>query len=146
MQDRFFDEDRKAGHLLWLVPPITQINIALKLDDEVEGILFWEKDIPFAKSLGNEVWRWKTLWQSTDWELPNNLLLALVACDEHPSPSSHCLHLTDHKSRSWVIVFTNNTNQDLFKVSNVRRAILSSRTDCHTLLREIWGRRYANPM
>ena len=146
MQDRFFDEDRKAGHLLWLVPSITQINMALKLDNEVDGILFWEKDIPFPKSLGNEVWRWKTLWQSTDWELPNNLLLALVACDEHPSPSSHCLHLTDHKSRSWVIVFTNNTNQDLFKVSNVRRAILSSRSDCQTLLREIWGRRYANPL
>ena len=38
---------------------------------------FWEKDIPSLKSLGNEVRRWKTLWQSTDRELPNNLLLAL---------------------------------------------------------------------
>ena len=45
-------------------------------------MLFWEKDIPFLNSLGNEVCRWKTLWQSTVRELPNNLLLALNVCDE----------------------------------------------------------------
>ena len=45
-------------------------------------MLFWEKDIPFPKSLGNEVRRWKTLWQSTDRELPNSLLLALGVCNE----------------------------------------------------------------
>ena len=45
-------------------------------------MLFWEKDNPFPKSLENEVLRWKTLWQSIDRELPNNLLLALGACDE----------------------------------------------------------------
>ena len=40
----------------------------MQLDDEVEGMLVWEKDIPFVKSLGNEEGRWKTLWQSTDRE------------------------------------------------------------------------------
>ena len=49
---------------------------------EVKGMPFWEKDTPFLKSLGNEVCRRKTLWQSTDRELPNNLLLALNVCDE----------------------------------------------------------------
>ena len=52
--------------LLWRVI----VNKALQLDDEVEGMLLWEKDITFLKSLENEERRWKTLWQSTDRELP----------------------------------------------------------------------------
>ena len=51
MQDRFSDEDRRARHLLCLVPSII-VNKALQLDDEVEGMLFCKKDIPFIKSLG----------------------------------------------------------------------------------------------
>ena len=43
MQDRFSDEDRHARHLLCVVPSII-VNRALQLDDEVEGMLFWEKD------------------------------------------------------------------------------------------------------
>ena len=81
MQDRFSVEDRHARHLLCAVPSII-VNKALQLDDEVEGMLFWGKDIPFLKSLGNEVRRWKTLWHSTDRELPNNFLLELGVCDE----------------------------------------------------------------
>ena len=61
MQDRFSVEDRHASHLLCAVPSII-VNKALQLDDEVEGMLFWEKDNPFPKSLGIEVLRWKTLW------------------------------------------------------------------------------------
>ena len=61
MQDRFCKGDRHARHLLCLVPSII-VKTALQLDDEVEGILFWEKDIPFLKSLsGNEVRRSQTL-------------------------------------------------------------------------------------
>ena len=41
-QDQFSDEDRHARHLLCVVPS-TIVNRALQLD-EVEGILFWEKD------------------------------------------------------------------------------------------------------
>ena len=52
---------------------------------------FWEKDIPFPKFLRNEVSSWKTLWKSTDRELPNNLLLALGACDEDAFPNIHRL-------------------------------------------------------
>ena len=52
MQRRFSDEDRHAQDLLRVVPSII-VNKALWLDDEVEGMLFWEKDIPFLKSLGN---------------------------------------------------------------------------------------------
>ena len=81
MQGRFSDEDRQTRHLLCVVPSIIA-NKALQLDDEVEGMLSWEEDyIPFLKSLGNWVLsRWKTLWQSTDRELPNNLILAPAWC------------------------------------------------------------------
>ena len=72
MQDGFSDEDRHARHLHCVVLSII-INKALQLDDEVKGMLLLEKDIPFLKFLGDEVRRWKTLWQSTDRELPNNL-------------------------------------------------------------------------
>ena len=43
MQDRFSEEDRHARHLLCVVQSII-VNRALQLDDEVEGMLFWEKD------------------------------------------------------------------------------------------------------
>ena len=53
MQGRFSDEDGHARHLLCAMPS-TIVNKALQLEyDEVEGMLFWEKDIPFLKSLGN---------------------------------------------------------------------------------------------
>ena len=90
MQDRFSDEDRHARHLLFLVPSI-MVNKALQLDDEVEGMLLCEKEIPILKSLGNKVHRWKRLWQSTDRELPNKLLLVLGVCDEDALPNIYCL-------------------------------------------------------
>ena len=52
MQGWFSDKDRQARHLLCVVPSII-VNEALRLDDEVESIPFWEKDIPFLKSLRN---------------------------------------------------------------------------------------------
>ena len=88
LQDRLSDEDRHARHLLCLVPSII-VNKELHLD---EGMLYWEKDIPFPKSLGNEVRRWKTLWQLTNRELPNTLLLALGACDEDTFPNIHYIY------------------------------------------------------
>ena len=58
-QDRFFDKDLHARNLLDLLQSII-VYQALQLDDEVEGMLFCVKDIPFPKSLGNEVLGWKT--------------------------------------------------------------------------------------
>ena len=48
MQDRLSDEDRHARHLLCLVSSIVVYKV-LQLDDE--GMLFWEKDIPFLNPL-----------------------------------------------------------------------------------------------
>ena len=100
MQDRFSDEDRRARHLLYLVPSII-VNNTLELSEATEGMFFWENDLPFPKSLGNELRRLQTMWESAEKELPSNLLLALGACDEdpcfsnHPSSSSHCMHPTN---------------------------------------------------
>ena len=56
MQDRFSDEDRHACHLFYLVPSII-FNNTLELSEATEGMLFWENDLPFPKSLGNELRR-----------------------------------------------------------------------------------------
>ena len=88
VQDRFSDEDHHACHLLY----------PLELSEATEGMLFWENHLPFSKSLGNELRRWQTMWQSAEKELLSDLLLALGACDvrgcfpKHPSSSSHCMH------------------------------------------------------
>jgi len=92
MQDRFSDEDRHAHHLLYLVPSIIVKN-TLELSEATEGMLFWGNDLPFPKSLGNELRRWKTMWQSAEKERPSNLLLALGACDEDAFPNIHRLLL-----------------------------------------------------
>ena len=93
MQDRFSDEDRHARHLLYLVPSIIG-NDTLELSEATEGMLFWENDLPFPKSLGNELRRWQSMWQSAEKELPSNdLLLALGACDVDAFPNIHRLLL-----------------------------------------------------
>ena len=92
MEDRFSVEDRHARHLLYLVPSIIVQN-TMELSEATKGMLFWENDLPFPKSLGNELRRWQTMWQSTEKDLPNNLLLALGACDEDAFPNIHRLLL-----------------------------------------------------
>ena len=92
MQDRFSDEDRRARHLLYPVPS-TVVNNTLELSEATEGMLFWENDLPFPKSLGNELRRWQTMWQSAEKELPSNLLLALGACEEDTFQNIHRLLL-----------------------------------------------------
>ena len=94
MQGRFSDEDSHARHLLYLVPStIVTCNSALELSEATEGMLFWENDLPFPKSLENELRRWQTLWQSAEKELPSDLLLALGACDVDAFPNINRLLL-----------------------------------------------------
>ena len=56
MQDRFSDEDHHARHLFYLVPSII-VNNTRELSEATDGMLFWENDLPFPKSLGNELRR-----------------------------------------------------------------------------------------
>ena len=89
-QDRLSDEYCHARHLHYLVPSII-INNTLKVSEATEGMLFWENDLPFPKSLGNKLRRWQIMWQSAEKELPSNLLLALAACDEDAFSNIHRL-------------------------------------------------------
>ena len=54
MQDQLSDEDRHARHLLCLVPSIIANN-TLELSETTEAMLFWENELPFPKSLANEL-------------------------------------------------------------------------------------------
>jgi hypothetical protein len=64
------------------------------------GLRLWGSDIPFRKSLENEVSRWKSLWhrkatdvnqEDCDSLLPHNLLQTLRVCDSDSFPNIHCL-------------------------------------------------------
>ena len=123
MQHRFSDEDRHARHLLYLVPSII-VNNTLELSEATEGMLFWENDLPFPKSHGNELRRWQTMWQSTEKELQSHLLLALGACDKDAFPNIHRLLLiactlpisSVEAERSFSLM---PTDQDLHQVNDV---------------------------
>ena len=78
--------------MLYLVPSII-VNNTLELSEATEGMLFWENDLPFLKSLGNELRRWQTMWQSAQKELSSDLLPALGACDMDAFPNIHRLLL-----------------------------------------------------
>ena len=74
--------------MLYQVPSITVNNI-LELSEATENMLLWENDFRFPKSLGNELRRWQTMWQSAEKEPPSNLVLALGACDVDAFPNIH---------------------------------------------------------
>ena len=59
------------GRVEGVVTPLWEVFelVWSQLDDDVEGILGERHFI--SQILGNEVRRWKTLWQSTDRVLPN---------------------------------------------------------------------------
>ena len=98
MRDRFTNEDRHARHLLHLVPSII-VNDTLELSKATEGMMFWENDLPFPKSLGNELRIWQIMRQSAEKELPSNLLLALGTCDGDAFPNIFfSLHAPYHGS------------------------------------------------
>ena len=96
VQDLFSDEDRYACHLLYLVPSII-FNNTLELSEATEGMLFWENDLPFPKSLGNELQRWQIMWQSAEKELQSNLLFqtSIVFFSLHASYQSVVRKLRD---------------------------------------------------
>ena len=70
-------------------------------DNILDNLLKWEIDLPFPKSLPNELRRWEGLWRAKmllnkDKEqtaIPNNLVQALSACDIDSFPNVHRLLL-----------------------------------------------------
>ena len=93
----------KPAILFNLVPAIF-----LPKEDELatikDELLFWKDDLPFPKSLDQELRRWEDLWkrkktspfgydqeQLPTVNIPDNFLLSLTACDSHSFPNIHRL-------------------------------------------------------
>ena len=103
MVERFSDEGHHASNLLCLVPSML-LSSGINPIEKLEGMLHWEKDLPFAKSLQNELIRWQALWEfkrrdgesqitKADISVPDNLLFSLGACDTDWFPNIHHLLL-----------------------------------------------------
>ena len=65
MVERFRGKERQAGALLFLVPSEMSTRTE-EYQEHIEGMLNWERDLPFPKSLGSELRRWQALWQHKD--------------------------------------------------------------------------------
>lgn len=68
MVERLTGDGRHASALLCLVPSILLYS-GVELSDNLDGLLHWEIDLPFPKSLGNELRRWHALWENRNDEL-----------------------------------------------------------------------------
>ena len=123
MRERF--NDGQAIHVRSLLCLVPTLLVRSDIDplENVRGMFYWERDLPFPKSLRSEVRRWQSLWRGRSQEmqnatkrrseretaLPNNLLLALGACDSQSYPNVYRLLLiysTYHKCGSGAVVFT----------------------------------------
>ena len=101
MTERFSAEGRHASSLLCLVPSILLCSATDEiLSDNLQGMLYWERDLPFPRSLANELVRWHALWRRKESErqasgesssIPENLLHTLGSCDIDAFPNIHSL-------------------------------------------------------
>ena len=93
-----------------LLCPLLTLLVRSDVDpmESVDGMLHWQADLPFPKSLRGEVGRWQSVWQSKYQEFKKqgkeskrarrpypttNLLLDLGACDSRLYPNVHRLLL-----------------------------------------------------
>ncbi len=97
MKERFSEDQRHAQGLLRLLPSVI-ISENEPVDRMLESLQFYEGDLPFPRSLGNELRRWNALWHKKGTEnvsgsglVPSNLLLTLGACDRDSFPNIHRL-------------------------------------------------------
>ena len=146
MQDRFSDEDHHARHLFYLVPSII-VNNTRELSEATDGMLFWENDLPFPKSLGNELRRLQIMWQAAEKELPSTTIFY-----SHLARVTRMLFQTSivffslHAPYQSVLrklssPFAHEMDQDVHQINDMRRALFRCRHYCCALPREIRGRR-----
>ena len=93
LDERFSTEGKNAYSLLCLVPSIIASE-GLILTEKIDDPLYWERDLPFPQSLGNELRRWQKLWQRQKDNIPDNLLSSLSSCDKDTFPNIYQLLLT----------------------------------------------------
>ena len=94
LQDRFSSQHSHVKNLL-LVPSVLAIyEEPLDLQYTLEGLKYWNADLPLSSSLENELRRWNALWmekQATSESLPDNLLKALASCEQDSFPNIHSI-------------------------------------------------------
>lgn len=105
MKERFSAERSHAQRLLFLVPSIVSSDSSTaSAEDAMEALLYWEKDLPFPRSLRNELRRWQVIWKNSKSQshqaerqrecnspIPDTFLLALASCDIDSFPNIHQL-------------------------------------------------------
>ena len=106
MRERSNGEQDNVRALLCLLPTFL-VRSDVDPMKSVDGMLHWQADPPFQKSLRGKARRWQSVWQSKYQSMlearkrgqeckkaiPNNLLLALGACDSRLYPNVHRLLL-----------------------------------------------------
>ena len=94
LQDRFSSQHSHVKNL-FLVPSIlTSYEEPFNLQSTLEGLKYWNADLPLPSSLENELRRWNALWmekQATSESSPDNLLKALASCDQDSFPNIHSI-------------------------------------------------------
>ena len=106
LRKRFNGDQDNIQALLCLVPTHL-VRSDVDPMEEVDGMMHWQTDLPFPKSIRSEVRRWQSVWQGKSQEMQekrkrgqectkvilNNLLMALGACDSQMYPNVHRLLL-----------------------------------------------------
>ena len=115
MKERFSEDQCHAQGLLHLLPSVIKATTTENepVDSTLESLLHYKGDLPFPRSLGNELRRWNALWHKKGTEivsdstghLPNNLLLTLGACDRDSFPNIHYLLVMDRIHKYFTSIF-----------------------------------------
>ena len=106
LRERFNGDQDNIQAVLCLVPTLL-VRSDVDPMERVDGMLHWQTDLPFSKSLGSEVKGWQSIWQGNYQEMqerrkrrqectkviPNNLLLATGASDSQMYPNVYRLLL-----------------------------------------------------
>ena len=93
LKDRFHGESRHTLSLLSLIPSLL-ISSKVQHLHHLDGLQFWDADLPCPKSLSSELRWWHTLWTDVeDSETPQNFIQALASCDSDSFPNIYQLLL-----------------------------------------------------
>ena len=106
INERCSGEQCHAQGLLCLMPSVW-LSTTMNPLDYIDDLMKWQGDLPFPKSLPNELRRWQYLWNGKQSELvskdregrknddviPGDLLQTLAACDANSFSNIHCLLL-----------------------------------------------------
>ena len=96
LNQKFTGENSHHAALLCLIPSLIASS-SVQSSEKLDNLMYWSADLPCPMSLPSELRRWQTLWSNDEAgstsSIPDNLLLALGACDVDSFPNIHRLLL-----------------------------------------------------